>query len=246
MKTNVKVLLAIALMATACTTGSKVTSSTNTDDLYFTPGDAQPVAPKPEKEVKQPQKKSTVVMQVEENEQGKVVNNYVVPKSSRKDNNAYYFDDQPAYSDTTLEYKDNKEQVTVNNYYEGEEMDYSTRIRAFYNPYFYNPFWDPFWDPFYGFGYGYYGYGFGPSWGFGGFYPDSEDGMIRFMPASVMVSDGADTIHIMDGAVITPVGAGVVVPISVTEAEAGAVEIVTPACKITLANVVNQMRSDME
>ena len=35
------------------------------------------------------QKKSMVAMQVEENEQGKVVNNYIVPKSSRKDKNAY-------------------------------------------------------------------------------------------------------------------------------------------------------------
>jgi len=156
MKTNVKLLIAIALMATACSTGSKVTSSSYSDDLYYTPGDAVPVAPKPvkNKEVKQPQKKSTVVMQVEENEKGKVVNNYVVPKSSRKDNSAYYFDDQPAYSDTVMEYKDSKEQVTVNNYYEGEEMDFSTRIRTFYDPYFYDPYWDPYWR----FGYG--------SWGF--------------------------------------------------------------------------------
>lgn len=174
MKTNVKLLIAIALMATACTTGSKVTSGGYSDDLYFTPGDAQPVAPRPrvEKEVKQPQQKSMVAMQVEENKEGKIVNNYVVPKSSRKDNNAYYFDDQPAYSDTTLEYKDDKEQVTINNYFDGEEMDYTTRIRTFYNPYFYDPFWDPFWSPFYGpsysFGWG-FGGGFYPGWG-GGWY----------------------------------------------------------------------------
>ncbi|MCL4483640.1 MAG: hypothetical protein M1445_13695, partial [Bacteroidetes bacterium] len=150
MKTNVKLLIAIALMATACTTGSRVTSGGYSDDLYFTPGDAQPVAPKPkvDREVKQPQQKSMVAMQVEQNKEGKIVNNYVVPKSSRKDNNAYYFDDQPAYSDTTLEYKDDKEQVTVNNYFEGQELDYSTRIRTFYDPYFYDPFWDPYWSPF--------------------------------------------------------------------------------------------------
>ena len=166
MKTNVKLLIAVAMMATACTTGLKVTSGGYTDDLYYTPGDAQPAAtkPAPAPEAKKPQPKSTVVMQVEENEQGKVVNNYVVPKGSRKDNNAYYFDDQPSASDTTLEYKDNKEQVTVNNYYEGEEMSYSTRIRTFYNPYFYDPFWDPFWSPYYG---SLYSYG----WGMGGFYP---------------------------------------------------------------------------
>jgi hypothetical protein len=167
MKTNVKLLLAIALLASACTTGLKVTSGGYSDDLYFTPGDAvslRPVVPKPAKEAEQPQKKSMVAMQVEENEQGKIVNNYVVPKSTRKDNNAYYFEDQPAYSDTTLEYKNDREEVTINNYFEGEEMDYSTRIRAFYNPYFYDPFWDPFWN--HGFGYG-FGYGYG----MGGYYP---------------------------------------------------------------------------
>lgn len=171
MKTKVQLLLAIALLATACTTGLKVTSGGYSDDVYFTPGDARPIAPKPVKEAKKPvaQKKSMVAMQVEENEQGKVVNNYIVPKSSRKDNNAYYFDDQPAYADTVMEYKNDKEQITINNYFEGEEMDYSSRIRAFYNPYFYNPFWDPFWDPYFG---SFYGYGFG-RWGmgWGGYYP---------------------------------------------------------------------------
>jgi hypothetical protein len=169
MKTSVNLLLAIALLATACTTGSKVTSGGYTDDVYFTPGDARPVAPRPVKEAKKPvaQKKSVVAMQVEENEQGKVVNNYIVPKTSRKDNNAYYFDEQPAYADTVMEYKNDKEEITINNYFQGEEMDYSSRIRAFYNPYFYNPFWDPFWDPYYGSFYG--SYGFGRSWGWGGF-----------------------------------------------------------------------------
>ena len=194
MKTNVKLLIALAMMATSCTTGLKVTSGGNNDDIYYTPGDAQPNVsrPAPAPEVKKPQPKSTVVMQVEESDQGKVVNNYVVPKGSRKESNAYYFDDQPTASDTTLEYKDNKEQVTVNNYYEGEEMSYSTRIRTFYNPYFYDPFWDPFWSPYYGSMYGYgwgmggfypgwgmgyydpffgFGYGFGLSFGWGGFYP---------------------------------------------------------------------------
>ena len=179
MKTKVKLLLAIALIASACTTGLKVTSGGYSDDLYFTPGDARPVAPKPAKEAKKPvaQKKSMVAMQVEEGEQGKIVNSYIVPKSSRKDNNAYYFDDQPAYADTVMEYKNNKEEITINNYFEGEEMDYSSRIRSFYNPYSYNPFWDPFWDPYYGsnygFGFGRWGMGFGgysPYMGFGGFY----------------------------------------------------------------------------
>lgn len=179
MKTKVKLLLAIALLATACTTGSRITSGGYADDVYFTPGDARPIAPRPVKEAKKPvaQKKSMVAMQVEENEQGKVVNNYIVPKSSRKDNNAYYFDDQPAYADTIMEYKNDKEQITINNYFEGEEMDYSSRIRAFYNPYFYNPFWDPFWDPYfgpsYGFGIGRWGIGWGgyyPYLGWGGFY----------------------------------------------------------------------------
>jgi hypothetical protein len=164
MKTNVKLLIAIALMASACTTGSKVTSSQYSDDVYYTPGEAKPAAPKPVigKELQEPQKKSTVVMQVEENDKGKVVNNYVVPKSSRKDNTSYYFDNQPAYSDTVKEYKDSIEHVTVNNTYEGQEMDYSTRIRTFYDPYFYDPYWDPYW----GYGYGGWGFSFGWGWGY--------------------------------------------------------------------------------
>jgi len=194
MKPNVKLLIAAAFLATACTTGSKVTTGGYSDDLYFTPGDAPLLAPREVKQAKQPEKKSTVAMEVEENEQGKIVNNYIVPKSSRKDKNAYYFDDQPAYADTVMEYKDNKEQITINNYFEGEEMNYSSRIRSFYNPYFYDPYWDPFWDPYYGsafswglgwrgiyggyfggyyggwdpwYGYGYGGYGYG--YGYGGY-----------------------------------------------------------------------------
>jgi hypothetical protein len=160
MKTTVNLLLAVALMATACTTGSKITSSEYSDDLYFMPGDAQPMAQKPVKQAKPVQQKSTVLMEVQENEQGKIVNNYVVPKGSRSDKNAYYFEEQPAYSDTISEYKDNKEQVTINNYYEGDEMDYTTRIRTFYDPFFYDPFWDPYWN-----------FGFGYNWGWGGYYP---------------------------------------------------------------------------
>ena len=200
MKTNLKLLLATALLASACTTGMKVTSGGYTDDLYFTPGDAVPIAQKPVKEVKKPQQRSTVVMEVEENEQGKIVNNYVVPKSSKKDKNAYYFNDEPAYADTVFEYIDDKEHVTINNYYEGEEMDYSTRLRTFYNPYCYDPFWDPFWNNYYGSPFswglgwrgiygglyggwygGYYGgwydywypgyYGYGYGLGWGGYYP---------------------------------------------------------------------------
>ncbi|MEI7828945.1 MAG: hypothetical protein WCI31_04205 [Prolixibacteraceae bacterium] len=162
-----KLLIAVAFLATACTTGSKVTSGGYSDDLYFTPGDALPAVREKVKEVEQPQKKSTVVMQVQENEQGKVVDNYIVPKGSRKDKNAYYFDEQPAYSDTIMEYKDNQEQVTINNYFEGEEMDYSTRIRTFYNPYFYDPYWDPFWSPYYG---SPFSWGMGWRGSFGGFY----------------------------------------------------------------------------
>jgi len=183
MKTNMKLLIALALMATACTPGSKITSGVYSDDVYFTPGDAMPMAHKPVKEVKQPQQRSTVMMQVEENEQGKTVNNYVVPKGSRNDKNAYYFDDQPATSDTTLEYIDNNEQVTIYNTYQGDEMDYSTQLRTFYNPYLYDPFWDPFMNSYgcfaFNSGWGWnnpwffssnwgWGWGWGPSWGWGG------------------------------------------------------------------------------
>ena len=43
MKTIIKLLSAVALLASACTTGSIVTSSSYTDDVYYTPGDNPPV-----------------------------------------------------------------------------------------------------------------------------------------------------------------------------------------------------------
>ena len=102
MKPNVKLLIAVALLATACTTGSKAPPVVIQMTLFHS-GRCTAISPRPVKQAKQP-RKSTVAMEVEENEQGKVVNNYIVPKSSRK-TNAYYFDDQPAYADTVMEYR---------------------------------------------------------------------------------------------------------------------------------------------
>ncbi|MCE1198611.1 MAG: hypothetical protein LWW85_06545 [Marinilabiliales bacterium] len=177
MKTQVKLIVAIATMVTACTPGAKITSGGYSDDLYYTPGDARPVAAKPVEEVKKPLPKSMIAMQVEENEQGKVVNNYIVPKGSRKDNNVYYFDDQPQAADTAFVYKDGKEQVTINNYYEGEEMNYTSRIRNFYDPYFYDPYWDPYWSSGWGLGWNY-----GLGWGYNSWYPGWNWGFGFYSP----------------------------------------------------------------
>lgn len=67
MKTNVKQLLAIAFLASACTTGQMVTSGGQVDDVYFVPGDAPPpvaVTAAPQ----QTAKKTTVVSEIQERE----------------------------------------------------------------------------------------------------------------------------------------------------------------------------------
>src|ERR1035437_2659950 len=76
MKTNVKLLSAIALLASACTTGSMVTSSSYTDDVYFSPGDKPPVtvsaAPSRTPQVKRP----ATITESRQEEAGKIVDNY--------------------------------------------------------------------------------------------------------------------------------------------------------------------------
>ncbi|HZK96975.1 MAG TPA: hypothetical protein VFC67_22440, partial [Prolixibacteraceae bacterium] len=164
MKTKVKLLSAIALLASACTTGSMVTSSSYNDDVYFTPGDNPPVvvstAPSSARQVKRP----STITESRQEEAGKIVDNY--QKEGDLDSTDYVYNDE---SDTTYE-SDDEALYLINNYNDPEEISYTTRIRTFYNPYAYDPYWDSYYSPGWGFN---WGIGFGGGYyggGYGGFY----------------------------------------------------------------------------
>jgi len=165
MKTNVKLLSAIVLLASACTTGSMVTSSSYTDDVYFKPGDNPPVvaSASPTSSIRQV-KKPTVNLNsdVKKGEAAKIVDNYQLEqKSGKPQSDNYVYNNN---SDTTYE-SDEEAKYLIDNYDDPEEISYTTRIRTFYNPYAYDPYWDSYYSPGWGFN---WNIGFG-GWG-GGFY----------------------------------------------------------------------------
>jgi hypothetical protein len=187
MKSKFTYMGLLAILMSACTTGSYVTSS-YTDDIYFNPGDVPPpiVAETITKDNTVPQKpeKKVIVSEITKNEDGtNTTNNYVFEGavvddySTEKDSNG---------SDTITYYEDGELQQVINNYYDNDgNVDYAYRIQQFHNPYFYDPFFYDSWyyDPYYynpgwsfgfswGWGYPYYGYGYPyyPYYGWG-YYP---------------------------------------------------------------------------
>ena len=117
------------------------------------------------------------------------MNNYIF-EGSEEDADAltYSMDQADMYqTDTTVYYNDDEMKYVINNYYDGDALDYAYRIRRFHRPSFYDPFYwdswyyDPYvYDPYYswyspswsmswnwGWGhswyspYSYYGYGYG-------------------------------------------------------------------------------------
>ena len=172
MKTNVKLLSVIALLASACTTGSMVTSGSYGDDAYFTPGDHQPVITSTTTMREQPKRNSTTISGIRQEEAGKIVDNYFSDKKEgNSQSDAYTLNGEQANSDTTY-VADQEAQDFISNYDEPEDIDYTTRIRTFYDPYAYDPYWDSSYYPGFGFGWGlgfsglYSGFGFG----YGGYY----------------------------------------------------------------------------
>ena len=174
MKTNVKLLSFIALLASACTTGSMVTTGGYSDDAYFTPGNHPPVVSSaPLRE--QSGNHSTTISQLRQEDAGKFVDNYLsdqktaIPNSNQSDlgTESATTENQSA--------SDDEAQDLISDYDQPEEIDYTTRIRTFYDPYAYDPYWDSCYYPGFGFGWGlgfgglYSGFGFGFG-GYGGFY----------------------------------------------------------------------------
>ena len=188
MKTNVKLLSVIALLASACTTGSMVTSGGYSDDAYFTPGDHPPVITSTAPSHEQTLKHSTTISGIRQEDAGKIVDNYFSDKQGgTSQSDATTLGNESSNAEETFQ-SDDEAQDLIENYDAPEDIDYTTRIRTFYDPYAYDPYWDSYYSPGFGFGWGlgfgglYGGFGFGgfynpwyggwgyPYWGWGGYY----------------------------------------------------------------------------
>ena len=179
MKTRLTFIAALVFILGSCTTGSYVTS-TYPDDIYFNPADIPPPITITETVIEEPiQEKSgerLIISQIDDNEDGSnTMNNYIFDGTEEDADALIYNMDQMELdgSDTTIYYNDDELKYVINNYYDGDELDYAYRIRRFHNPYYYDPFyWDSWaYDPYFGYGYASmynpyysYGWGYGSSW----------------------------------------------------------------------------------
>ncbi len=198
MKTKLTVISILAILVSACTTGTYMTKAYD-DDIYFSPADVPPVAVMNTDEIQTKEKsarisnndtrdKKIILSQMDRNADGtSSVNNYIYQPddNGNPDNQSYNMNNQElAESDTTAYYNDDDVKYVINNYYDENDnnLDFSYRINRFHNPYFYSPFFYDDWmyggyySPWYS---GYYGmnYGFGYDSWYGGFgYPYSYYG----------------------------------------------------------------------
>ena len=184
MKSKIIIFSALALIFSACSTGSHVSTSW-VDDVYFSPGDVPPPVALSAKTQQQSDLRSKssdriIVSEIRSNDEGsKTMNNYIFDGQdggSYTNAQLYNLDQMVlAESDTTVYYDENEVKYVINNYFEGEDMDFSYRIRRFHRPYFYDPYyydyfgWDSWWGyPYssfsYGYGWGWPHYGWGSSW----------------------------------------------------------------------------------
>ena len=194
MKTKLLIIAVVAILVSACTTGTKL-ARTYDDDIYFSPADVPPVsmvqdeAPVREKPSRSNNSNSgnqrIVMSQMEKNADGtSTLNNYIYqPEDSTKnsDYQSYNMDQQNLdESDTTVYYNDDSVKYVINNYYDdndNNDLDFTYRINRFHRPYYYDPFIYDDWNyggysPYYS-GYNNWGYN---SWygGYGGWgYPYS-------------------------------------------------------------------------
>ena len=177
MKSKMIIIPVLALILGACTTGSQLSTSW-VDDVYFSPGDVPPpvVTAKNNEESPRVQEDSNeriIISEIRDNEQGsKTMDNYIFDgqdAGSYADAQLYNMEQMElAASDTTVYYDDNEVTYVINNYFEGDDLDFSYRIHRFHRPYFHDPYyfdyyaWDPYYDPYYGSS---WSFGWGGSWG---------------------------------------------------------------------------------
>ncbi len=195
MKSKFTYMGLMALVLSACGTGSYVTNS-YTDDIYFNPSEVKP--PIVVSETKTPASTKSagninVINEIAEDENAsEIAEDYITEGTmvNAADYNAQQGFEGP---DTITYYEDGQVKQLIDNYYTDDNVDFAYRIYRFHNPGFYDPFyWDSwYYDPFYydplgwsfsfnfgwGWGYPYYGwgypsYGWGyPYYGWGGYYP---------------------------------------------------------------------------
>ncbi|MDD4109540.1 MAG: hypothetical protein PHH93_12550, partial [Prolixibacteraceae bacterium] len=158
MKSRLTILAMIALFAGACTSGAYVTRYT--DDIYFNPGDVPPPivieqdVMNQQEMISEKSGQKMIISNIDENDEGsQTMNNYIFEGTERDAEALTYSMNQfDMYdSDTTVYYNDDEVKYVINNYYDGDALDYAYRIRRFHRPYFYDPFyWDSwYYDPFY-------------------------------------------------------------------------------------------------
>ena len=178
MKTKLLIIVIVATMVSACTTGTHMTR-TYDDDIYFSPGDVPPVSvAATDDQDKRSNSDATnqriVISETEKNEDGTTTQRNHIYESEKEDYQAYDMDEQDlAESDTTVYYNDDSVKYVINNYYEDDnDLDFSYRINRFHRPYYYSPFFYDDWN--YGYSMSYYpgySYGYDP-WYYGGWgYP---------------------------------------------------------------------------
>lgn len=174
MKSRLTILMMAALFLGACSSGSYVTGYDN-DDIYFNPANVPPPIDAEnvtaDTESRQKSANRMVISDIQENEEGsKTMNNYIFDATEQDADALVYSMDQYDLesSDTSVYYNDEDVKYVINNYYDGESVDYAYRIRRFHRPHFYDPFyWDSWYygaylyDPFY------YSSWYSPSWSFG-------------------------------------------------------------------------------
>jgi len=183
MKTKLPVIAIVAILVSACTTGTYMTK-TYDDDIYFSPADVPPVAivendvPAMEKSARinnsDAGNKRIVMSQMDKNADGtSTLNNYIYqPEEENSDVQSYQMDDQElAESDTTIYFDDDEVKYVINNYYDDNDLDFTYRINRFHRPFwgsslFFND-WYYGYSPYYS---GYYPYGWDYGWGYNSWY----------------------------------------------------------------------------
>lgn len=180
-KSKVTFFPAIAgmLLLGSCTTGSYVTD--RYDDIYFSPGDVPPpvVAERAEQETNE----TDTPLVISESEGRE--NHIFTTDRPNADAHVYSMDDMELVgSDTTYLDNEGGGSTIINNYYEGDDLDFAYRINRFHRYPFYDPFYwdswyyDPFYSPYYSWGYyDWYWpgsslwFGVGMGWGLGWYSP---------------------------------------------------------------------------
>lgn len=217
MKSKFTYLGLMAILFSACSTGSYVSNS-YVDDIYFNPGEVPPpvtsTAKTTTKAVQQKPENKIVLNETGENaNESNALNNYIFEGSEGNEVTVIENNESVDYgADTITYYEDGELQYLINNYYDDNgNVDFAYRIQQFHNPFFYDPFYwdtwyyDPYWSigfnwgwgyPYYGYGYGYPYYGWGyPGYGWGypgygwGYYPPYYPGYPGYYPPIYVDSD---------------------------------------------------------